>query len=223
MCAGCVHSGVHYDHAANWRSAENPCDVCFCSVGRTLADSLMFLSWCPLCWNVLSPHQEGRIRCERERCNTPCSNPAAPPLNNCCPVCEGGFGCTIRPPVWNCRDTVLYGAIFQSLSKSMFYQIEGVIYWLRVRQNLFLTIKYFLLARRFVLFLPKLSACTQICSAQMLRYVACIDSRFNFCPTRSGCSCSLAKTTHAGVFAWPLVVSCAGGYSSPPGLSVIAF
>ncbi|XP_075885031.1 kielin/chordin-like protein [Nelusetta ayraudi] len=62
-CKGCVHSGLHYDHGTNWRSAENPCDVCVCS--------------------------EGRVRCERERCNTPCTNPAAPARDACCPVCHG--------------------------------------------------------------------------------------------------------------------------------------
>ncbi|XP_044050662.1 kielin/chordin-like protein isoform X3 [Siniperca chuatsi] len=62
-CRGCIHSGVQYDHRAKWRSAENPCDICYCL--------------------------EGHVRCERERCNTPCKNPAAPPPNTCCPVCQG--------------------------------------------------------------------------------------------------------------------------------------
>ncbi|KAM9351632.1 kielin/chordin-like protein [Symphorus nematophorus] len=62
-CRGCTHSGVQYDHGAKWRPAENPCDVCYCV--------------------------EGHVRCERERCNTPCKNPAAPPPNTCCPVCQG--------------------------------------------------------------------------------------------------------------------------------------
>ncbi|TNN00883.1 hypothetical protein fugu_012129 [Takifugu bimaculatus] len=62
-CKGCVHSGVRYEHGTKWRSTENPCDVCSCV--------------------------EGRARCEREPCSTPCSNPAAPPPNSCCPVCQG--------------------------------------------------------------------------------------------------------------------------------------
>eukprot|EP00066_Takifugu_rubripes_P016015 XP_011605281.1 PREDICTED: kielin/chordin-like protein [Takifugu rubripes] len=62
-CKGCVHFGVHYEHGTKWRSTENPCDVCSCV--------------------------EGRARCEREPCSTPCSNPAAPPPNSCCPVCQG--------------------------------------------------------------------------------------------------------------------------------------
>ncbi|XP_070763397.1 kielin/chordin-like protein [Enoplosus armatus] len=62
-CRGCVHSGVQYDHRAKWRPVENPCDVCYCL--------------------------EGHVRCERERCNTPCKNPAAPPPDTCCPVCQG--------------------------------------------------------------------------------------------------------------------------------------
>ncbi|XP_077954077.1 kielin/chordin-like protein [Gasterosteus aculeatus] len=32
---------------------------------------------------------ECHVRCEREQCNTPCENPAAPPPNTCCPVCQG--------------------------------------------------------------------------------------------------------------------------------------
>ncbi|XP_049429825.1 kielin/chordin-like protein [Epinephelus fuscoguttatus] len=63
QCGGCVHSGVHYDHGANWRSVENPCEVCYCL--------------------------EGQVRCEREQCNILCKNPAAPPPNTCCPVCQG--------------------------------------------------------------------------------------------------------------------------------------
>ncbi|XP_069019593.1 kielin/chordin-like protein [Embiotoca jacksoni] len=62
-CRGCTHSGVRYDHRAKWRPVENPCDVCYCV--------------------------EGHVRCERDRCNTPCKNPAAPPPNTCCPVCQG--------------------------------------------------------------------------------------------------------------------------------------
>ncbi|XP_045893127.1 kielin/chordin-like protein isoform X2 [Micropterus dolomieu] len=62
-CRGCIHSGVQYDHRAEWRPAENPCDVCHCS--------------------------EGRVHCEREQCNTPCETPGAPPPNTCCPVCQG--------------------------------------------------------------------------------------------------------------------------------------
>ncbi|XP_075998591.1 kielin/chordin-like protein isoform X2 [Genypterus blacodes] len=63
ICRGCVHSGVRYDHRAKWRSGENPCFVCDCS--------------------------EGRVQCDRERCQTSCNNPASPPLNTCCPVCQG--------------------------------------------------------------------------------------------------------------------------------------
>ncbi|KAM8892202.1 kielin/chordin-like protein isoform 2-T2 [Spinachia spinachia] len=62
-CRGCNHSGVQYDHRAEWRPAESPCDVCYCL--------------------------EGHVHCEREQCNTPCKNPAAPPANTCCPVCQG--------------------------------------------------------------------------------------------------------------------------------------
>ncbi|XP_042352823.1 kielin/chordin-like protein [Plectropomus leopardus] len=62
-CRGCIHSGVQYDHGAKWRPIENPCDVCYCL--------------------------EGHVRCERERCNTRCKNPAAPPAATCCPVCDG--------------------------------------------------------------------------------------------------------------------------------------
>uniref|UniRef100_H3DPF7 Kielin cysteine rich BMP regulator n=1 Tax=Tetraodon nigroviridis TaxID=99883 RepID=H3DPF7_TETNG len=62
-CKGCVHAGVHYEHGSRWRLAENPCDVCSCL--------------------------EGSARCEREPCSTPCSNPAAPLPNSCCPVCQG--------------------------------------------------------------------------------------------------------------------------------------
>nr|XP_057932502.1 kielin/chordin-like protein isoform X1 [Doryrhamphus excisus] len=63
QCSSCIHSGVHYDHDAKWRPAESPCDVCHCL--------------------------EGDVRCERERCHTPCSNPEPPPHNSCCPVCQG--------------------------------------------------------------------------------------------------------------------------------------
>ncbi|XP_028441200.1 kielin/chordin-like protein isoform X2 [Perca flavescens] len=62
-CRGCIHSGVQYDHKAKWRPVENPCDVCYCL--------------------------EGHVRCERERCNTPCKFPSAPPPNTCCPSCQG--------------------------------------------------------------------------------------------------------------------------------------
>ncbi|XP_044213158.1 kielin/chordin-like protein isoform X1 [Thunnus albacares] len=62
-CRGCIHSGIQYDHLAKWRPVENPCDVCYCL--------------------------EGHVRCEREQCQTPCKNPAAPPPNTCCPVCRG--------------------------------------------------------------------------------------------------------------------------------------
>lgn len=44
VCAGCVHSGLHYDHGANWRSAENPCDICICSVGGSPAESFLSLN-----------------------------------------------------------------------------------------------------------------------------------------------------------------------------------
>ncbi|XP_071356594.1 kielin/chordin-like protein isoform X2 [Trachinotus anak] len=63
QCKSCVHSGVRYDHRAEWRPEENPCDVCHCL--------------------------EGRVHCEREPCHTPCKNPAAPPPDSCCPVCQG--------------------------------------------------------------------------------------------------------------------------------------
>ncbi|XP_030586933.1 kielin/chordin-like protein [Archocentrus centrarchus] len=59
----CTHSGVSYNHGDSWRSVENPCDICSCS--------------------------EGQVHCEREQCNTGCRNPAAPPPNSCCPVCDG--------------------------------------------------------------------------------------------------------------------------------------
>ncbi|KAA8590177.1 hypothetical protein FQN60_014111 [Etheostoma spectabile] len=62
-CRGCIHSGVQYDHKAKWRPLENPCDVCYCL--------------------------EGHVRCERERCNTLCKFPSAPPPNTCCPACHG--------------------------------------------------------------------------------------------------------------------------------------
>ncbi|XP_031149313.1 kielin/chordin-like protein [Sander lucioperca] len=61
-CRGCIYSGVQYDHKAKWRPVENPCDVCYCL--------------------------EGHVRCERERCNTPCKFPSAPPPNTCCPACQ---------------------------------------------------------------------------------------------------------------------------------------
>ncbi|XP_030586932.1 kielin/chordin-like protein [Archocentrus centrarchus] len=59
----CTHSGESYNHGDSWRSVENPCDICSCS--------------------------EGQVHCEREQCNTGCRNPAAPPPNSCCPVCDG--------------------------------------------------------------------------------------------------------------------------------------
>lgn len=37
-CAGCVHSGVQYDHGAKWSPEENPCDVCYCLVGLMLTE-----------------------------------------------------------------------------------------------------------------------------------------------------------------------------------------
>lgn len=63
QCRGCHHFGVRYDHKATWRPTENPCEVCQCL--------------------------EGRVRCEREQCNTPCNSPTPPPPNSCCPVCQG--------------------------------------------------------------------------------------------------------------------------------------
>ncbi|XP_034443111.1 kielin/chordin-like protein isoform X2 [Hippoglossus hippoglossus] len=63
QCKSCIHTGVRYDHKAKWRPEESPCDVCHCL--------------------------EGRVHCEREQCRTPCKNPAAPPPNTCCPVCQG--------------------------------------------------------------------------------------------------------------------------------------
>lgn len=89
--AGCIHSGVRYDHGATWKPAENPCGVCYCVVGLALTDSSTCSGTFTCTDSVLSPHQEGHVRCERERCNTPCSNPAAPPAGTCCPVCQGGF------------------------------------------------------------------------------------------------------------------------------------
>lgn len=62
-CRGCVYEGSRYGHSAKWRSEENPCEVCLCS--------------------------EGRVHCEKEWCHTQCKNPAAPPPNSCCPVCQG--------------------------------------------------------------------------------------------------------------------------------------
>ncbi|XP_057692024.1 kielin/chordin-like protein isoform X2 [Corythoichthys intestinalis] len=63
-CKGCVLSGVRYEYDAKWRPAESPCDVCHCL--------------------------EGDIRCEREPCpSLLCTNPASPPQNACCPVCQG--------------------------------------------------------------------------------------------------------------------------------------
>ncbi|XP_026028050.1 kielin/chordin-like protein [Astatotilapia calliptera] len=59
----CTHSGVNYNNGDSWRSVESPCDICQCL--------------------------DGYVRCEREQCYTPCRNPAAPPPNTCCPVCEG--------------------------------------------------------------------------------------------------------------------------------------
>ncbi|XP_028287666.1 kielin/chordin-like protein isoform X2 [Parambassis ranga] len=62
-CRSCIHFGVQYESGAEWRPLENPCDVCHCV--------------------------EGRVRCEREHCDTPCKNPTAPPPGSCCPVCNG--------------------------------------------------------------------------------------------------------------------------------------
>lgn len=33
LSAGCVHSGVRYEHGSRWRPADSPCDVCSCMVG----------------------------------------------------------------------------------------------------------------------------------------------------------------------------------------------
>ncbi|CAN9499249.1 unnamed protein product [Ophioblennius macclurei] len=62
-CKECTHHGVRYKNGAQWRSKDNPCDICYCS--------------------------EGRVQCRREQCNTPCANPAPAPPNSCCPVCQG--------------------------------------------------------------------------------------------------------------------------------------
>ncbi|XP_056138469.1 kielin/chordin-like protein [Lampris incognitus] len=62
-CRGCIHFGIKYDHRAEWRPVESPCDVCRC--------------------------EEGRVSCERERCQTPCKNPSSPPPHTCCPICHG--------------------------------------------------------------------------------------------------------------------------------------
>ena len=43
MFAGCIHSGVRYDHKAKWRPAESPCDVCHCLVGRILIVHLVLI------------------------------------------------------------------------------------------------------------------------------------------------------------------------------------
>lgn len=85
LSAGCVHSGVRYEHGTKWRPAENPCDICSCVVGLLWYVLVLFICTGPVFW----PLQEGRAGCEREPCNTPCSNPAAPPPNSCCPVCQG--------------------------------------------------------------------------------------------------------------------------------------
>uniref|UniRef100_A0A3B4UL11 Kielin cysteine rich BMP regulator n=1 Tax=Seriola dumerili TaxID=41447 RepID=A0A3B4UL11_SERDU len=63
QCKSCIHSGVPYNHGAMWRPEESPCDVCHCL--------------------------EGHVHCEREQCHTPCKNPASPPPDSCCPVCQG--------------------------------------------------------------------------------------------------------------------------------------
>uniref|UniRef100_A0AAV2KWB3 VWFC domain-containing protein n=1 Tax=Knipowitschia caucasica TaxID=637954 RepID=A0AAV2KWB3_KNICA len=62
-CRGCVHEGSHYDHNAKWTSVNNRCELCHCT--------------------------EGHVHCEKEQCQTPCKNPAAPSPNSCCPVCQG--------------------------------------------------------------------------------------------------------------------------------------
>lgn len=85
LSAGCVHSGVPYEHGTKWRPAEKPCDVCSCVVGLLWHFLVLFICTGPVFW----PPQEGRARCEREPCSTPCSNPAAPPPNSCCPLCQG--------------------------------------------------------------------------------------------------------------------------------------
>lgn len=36
--AGCIHSGVQYDHGGKWRPVADPCDVCLCLVGPILTD-----------------------------------------------------------------------------------------------------------------------------------------------------------------------------------------
>lgn len=94
LSAGCVHSGVRYEHGAKWRSAENPCDVCSCVVGLLWHFLVPFICTGLVFW----PPQEGRARCEREPCSTPCSNPAAPPPHSCCPVCQGRPDALMQQP-----------------------------------------------------------------------------------------------------------------------------
>ncbi|CAL8263592.1 unnamed protein product [Merluccius merluccius] len=62
-CRGCVHTGLQYDSGSKWRPAGSPCDACRC--------------------------EEGRVLCERESCPMACNNPASPPPQACCPVCDG--------------------------------------------------------------------------------------------------------------------------------------
>lgn len=134
VCAGCVHSGVQYDHGANWRSAENPCDVCFCSVGRTLIDSLMFPSfpepWLVLKCSVPSPGGSHSLR-ERTLQHT---------------VFKPGCFSTkqllssVSRWVWMhykaaCVQLQRRCSVWSHfpIFKSVLYQIEGVIYWLCVQ------------------------------------------------------------------------------------------
>ncbi|XP_028305155.1 kielin/chordin-like protein isoform X2 [Gouania willdenowi] len=64
-CAHCTHNGIQYNNGAQWRSAENPCDICYCV--------------------------EGHVHCQREQCDTPCKkNPSpAAPADACCSACSG--------------------------------------------------------------------------------------------------------------------------------------
>ncbi|XP_038124813.1 kielin/chordin-like protein [Cyprinodon tularosa] len=59
---GCTHFGVRYDNGAEWRSAENACEVCTCL--------------------------DGQVSCAMQQCHIPCENPAPPPPDSCCPVCH---------------------------------------------------------------------------------------------------------------------------------------
>ncbi|XP_056333779.1 kielin/chordin-like protein [Danio aesculapii] len=62
-CRSCVQENIWHLHGSQWRHPNDRCSTCTCT--------------------------EGKIQCERERCNVPCRNPASPPPGSCCPVCEG--------------------------------------------------------------------------------------------------------------------------------------